>query len=185
MPLKQEELINHYTAIADALSVPLFLYNIPARTGNTIAPETARQLARHENIVGIKDSAGSYDSLKGFLDAVRDIDGFDVLNGPDSLIHQGFVDGCSACISGLANVAPAEINAIWSRFHAGDIGGSRQAQEQVTGLRTDLYKVAFSPAAVKKALQLMGHEVGDSRYAVQFSDHQLQQIRDIIARYLA
>lgn len=45
MPLKQEELINHYTAIADALSVPLFLYNIPARTGNTIAPETARQLA--------------------------------------------------------------------------------------------------------------------------------------------
>ncbi|MEF3034392.1 dihydrodipicolinate synthase family protein, partial [Pseudomonas aeruginosa] len=89
---------------------------------------------RHENIVGIKDSAGSYDSLKGFLDAVRDIDGFDVLNGPDSLIHQGFVDGCSACISGLANVAPAEINAIWSRFHAGDIAGSRQAQEQVTGL---------------------------------------------------
>ncbi len=176
VPLKQEELINHYTAIADALSVPLFLYNIPARTGNTIAPETARQLARHENIVGIKDSAGSYDSLKGFLDAVRDIDGFDVLNGPDSLIHQGFVDGCSACISGLANVAPAEINAIWSRFHAGDIAGSRQAQEQVTGLRTDLYKVAFSPAAVKKALQLMGHEVGDSRYAVQFSDHQLQQI---------
>ena len=51
--LKQEELINHYAAIADALSVPLFLYNIPARTGNTIAPETARQLARHENIVGI------------------------------------------------------------------------------------------------------------------------------------
>ena len=46
VPLKQEELINHYTAIADALSVPLFLYNIPARTGNTIAPETARQLAR-------------------------------------------------------------------------------------------------------------------------------------------
>ncbi|HBU1934643.1 TPA: dihydrodipicolinate synthase family protein, partial [Klebsiella pneumoniae] len=115
---------------------------------------------------------------------VRDIDGFDVLNGPDSLIHQGFVDGCSACISGLANVAPAEINAIWSRFHAGDIAGSRQAQEQVTGLRTDLYKVAFSPAAVKKALQLMGHEVGDSRYAVQFSDHQLQQIKNIINTYL-
>jgi 4-hydroxy-tetrahydrodipicolinate synthase len=127
--LKQEELINHYTAIADALSVPLFLYNIPARTGNTIAQDRA-PAGRHENIVGIKDSAGSCDSLKGFLDAVRDIDGFDVLNGPDSLIHQGFVDGCSACISGLANVAPAEINAIWSRFHAGDIAGSRQARSR-------------------------------------------------------
>lgn len=184
VPLKQDELVSHYTAIADALSVPVFLYNIPARTGNTIEPQTARQLAAHGNIIGIKDSAGSYESLKGFLDAVKDIDGFNVLNGPDSLIHQGFVDGCSACISGLANVAPREINAIWSTFQAGDIAASRLAQENVTGLRTDLYKVAFSPAAVKKALQLMGHEVGDSRYAVQFSASQLQQIRGIIAQYL-
>ncbi|EOU9588795.1 dihydrodipicolinate synthase family protein [Klebsiella aerogenes] len=184
VPLKQDELVSHYTAIADALSVPVFLYNIPARTGNTIEPQTARQLAAHGNIIGIKDSAGSYESLKGFLDAVKDIDGFNVLNGPDSLIHQGFVDGCSACISGLANVAPREINAIWSTFRAGDIEASRLAQENVTGLRTDLYKVAFSPAAVKKALQLMGHEVGDSRYAVQFSASQLQQIRGIIAQYL-
>ncbi|EPO6659081.1 TPA: dihydrodipicolinate synthase family protein [Klebsiella aerogenes] len=184
VPLKQDELLSHYTAIADALSVPVFLYNIPARTGNTIEPQTARQLAAHDNIIGIKDSAGSYDSLKGFLDAVKGIDGFNVLNGPDSLIHQGFVDGCSACISGLANVAPREINAIWSTFKAGDIEASRLAQENVTGLRTDLYKVAFSPAAVKKALQLMGHEVGDSRYAVQFSASQLQQIRGIIAQYL-
>ncbi|HDT6507553.1 TPA: dihydrodipicolinate synthase family protein [Klebsiella aerogenes] len=184
VPLKQDELLSHYTAIADALSVPVFLYNIPARTGNTIEPQTARRLAAHGNIIGIKDSAGSYESLKGFLDAVKDIDGFNVLNGPDSLIHQGFVDGCSACISGLANVAPREINAIWSAFQAGDIAASRLAQENVTGLRTDLYKVAFSPAAVKKALQLMGHEVGDSRYAVQFSASQLQQIRGIIAQYL-
>ena len=184
VPLKQDELVGHYTAIADALSVPVFLYNIPARTGNTIEPQTARQLAAHGNIIGIKDSAGSYESLKGFLDAVKDIDGFNVLNGPDSLIHQGFVDGCSACISGLANVAPREINAIWSTFQAGDIEASRLAQENVTGLRTDLYKVAFSPAAVKKALQLMGYEVGDSRYAVQFSASQLQQIRGIIAQYL-
>ncbi|MCU6419960.1 dihydrodipicolinate synthase family protein [Klebsiella aerogenes] len=184
VPLKQDELVSHYTAIADALSVPVFLYNIPARTGNTIEPQTARQLAAHGNIIGIKDSAGSYESLKGFLDAVKDIDGFNVLNGPDSLIHQGFVDGCSACISGLANVAPREINAIWSTFQAGDIEASRLAQENITGLRTDLYKVAFSPAAVKKALQLMGHEVGDSRYAVQFSASQLQQIRGIIAQYL-
>ena len=184
VPLKQDELVSHYTAIADALSVPVFLYNIPARTGNTIEPQTARQLAAHGNIIGIKDSAGSYESLKDFLDAVKDIDGFNVLNGPDSLIHQGFVDGCSACISGLAHVAPREINAIWSTFQAGDIEASRLAQENVTGLRTDLYKVAFSPAAVKKALQLMGHEVGDSRYAVQFSASQLQQIRGIIAQYL-
>lgn len=184
VPLKQPELIAHYTTIADALSVPVFLYNIPARTGNTIEPETARVLAAHPNIIGIKDSAGSYESLSRFLDAVKDIEGFDVLNGPDSLIHQGFVDGCSACISGLANVAPQEINAIWSRFNAGDVAGSHQAQESVTGLRTDLYKVAFSPAAVKKALQIMGHDVGASRYAVTFDTHQERQIQQIINNYL-
>ncbi len=86
---------------------------------------------------------------------------------------------------GLPTSPPLKSTRSGRCFTPGDIAGSRQAQERVTGLRTDLYKVAFSPAAVKKALQLMGHEVGDSRYAVQFSDQQLQQIRDIIARYLA
>lgn len=184
VPLTQAELIAHYTTIADALNVPVFLYNIPARTGNTIAPETAWALAAHPNIIGIKDSAGSHESLSGFLKAVEDIDGFDVLNGPDSLIHQGFVEGCSACISGLANVAPNEINAIWARFRAGDIAGSRQAQESVTDLRTRLYSVAFSPAAVKKALQVMGEEVGESRYAMAFDAQQTEQIRQIVTKSL-
>lgn len=184
VPLNQAELITHYTAIADALTVPVFLYNIPARTGNTIEPQTARVLASHPNIIGIKDSAGSYESLSGFLKAVADIDDFDVLNGPDSLIHQGFVEGCSACISGLANVAPEAINAIWTRFHAGDVEGSRRAQDGVTELRTNLYKVAFSPAAVKKALQVMGEEVGESRYAVAFDAQQTEQIRQIVTKSL-
>lgn len=183
VPLKQQELITHYLTIADGLDVPLFLYNIPARTGNTLEPETVRTLAAHPNIIGIKDSAGSYESLSGFIKAAEGISNFTVLNGPDSLIHQGFVDGCSACISGLANVAPKEINAIWAKFKAGDITGSRLAQENVTGLRTELYSIGFSPAAVKKALVLMGHEVGESRYAVQFSPQEEQQIRQIVNQY--
>jgi len=184
VPLKQQELIDHYQRVADALSVPLFLYNIPARTGNALQPETVRTLAAHPNIIGIKDSAGSYESLSGFLQATADCEGFEVLNGPDSLIHQGFVDGCSASISGLANVAPEAINAIWARFSAGDIAGSHQAQENVTGLRTALYSIGFSPAAVKKAVSLQGFEVGESRYAVQFSAEEQQQIRQIVNHYL-
>ncbi|MFP9229389.1 dihydrodipicolinate synthase family protein [Pectobacterium cacticida] len=183
IPLKQEELIAHYTAVADALTVPVFLYNIPARTGNTLAPETVRTLADHPNIIGIKDSAGSYESLSGYLHAVKDVDGFDVLNGPDSLIHQGFVDGCSACISGLANVAPEPISQIWHRFHAGDIEGSRQAQEQVAELRKTLYAIAFSPAVVKKALTLMGLDVGVSRYPIQFSTQDEDNIRSILNQF--
>ncbi|CBG88279.1 dihydrodipicolinate synthase family protein [Citrobacter rodentium] len=184
VPLKQQELIGHFTAIANAMPVPLYLYNIPARTGNAITPQTVRQLARHPNIYGIKDSAGSYESLKAFLEAVRDIPHFSVINGPDSLIYQGFAEGCSASISGLANVAASEINTIWSRFQAGDTEGSRLAQENVAQLRQELYAVAFSPAVVKKALQLLGHDVGESRYAIQFTQTQIQQIKMLCQKYL-
>ena len=183
VPLRQHELIYHYTAIADAVPVPVFLYNIPARTGNTIEPATAAALARHPNIVGIKDSAGSYESLKGFLDAVRDIPDFDVLSGPDHLAHQGFLEGCSACISGLANVCPEGVSLIWKHFRDGDVAKSKAAQDFISGLRKDLYAVCFAPAAVKKATALLGEDVGDSRYPILFSEQDLATIREVVAKY--
>lgn len=183
VPLKQHELVYHYTAIAEALSVPVFLYNIPARTGNTIEPATARKLGEHPNIVGIKDSAGSYESLKGFLDAARDVADFDVLSGPDHLAYQGFSEGCSACISGLANVSPEGVSLIWKHFQAGNLEKSRAAQDFISALRKDLYAVAFSPAAVKKAAVLLGEDVGESRYPILFSEQDIATIRDIAAKY--
>ena len=183
VPLRQHELIYHYTAIADAVPVPVFLYNIPASTGNTIEPATAAALARHPNIVGIKDSAGSYESLKGFLDAVRDIPDFDVLSGPDHLAHQGFLEGCSACISGLANVCPEGVSLIWKHFRDGDVAKSKAAQDFISGLRKDLYAVCFAPAAVKKATALLGEDVGDSRYPILFSEQDLATIREVVAKY--
>lgn len=183
IPLKQDEIIYHYSKIADEVPVPVYMYNIPARTGNTILPETAAKLASHANIVGVKDSAGSYESLKGFLDAVKDLDHFDVLNGPDSLIHQGFVDGCAGCISGLANIAPEPISQIWKHFRDGDIEKSKQAQDSVGDLRKELYAVAFSPAAVKQAVRLMGYQVGDGRYPILFSDKDNETIRAIIKKF--
>jgi 4-hydroxy-tetrahydrodipicolinate synthase len=183
VPLKQNELIYHYMAIADAVPVPVFLYNIPGRTGNTIEPATARTLAAHPNIVGVKDSAGSYESLKGYLDAVRDIENFDVLSGPDHLAHQGFLDGCSACISGLANFSPEGVSLIWKHFRDGNIEKSKAAQEFIGNLRKDLYAVAFAPAAVKKATVLLGEDVGESRYPIIFSEQDLAAIRRVVATY--
>ncbi|TBW40856.1 dihydrodipicolinate synthase family protein [Siculibacillus lacustris] len=183
VPLKQSELIDHYTRIADAVPVPVFLYNIPARTGATIAPETAATLGAHPNIVGVKDSAGSWESLAAYLEAAKDVDGFDVLCGPDHLAHRGFLAGCSACISGLSNLAPQWVGRIWSRFAAGDVAGSAEAQDVVSGIRQDLYAVGFAPAAVKKAVALLGEDVGDSRYATAFSAEDLAAIRAVIAKY--
>ena len=183
VPLKQSELIYHYTAIADAVPVPVFLYNIPGRTGNTIEPATARALAEHPNIVGIKDSAGSYESLRGFIDAVRDVSSFDVLSGPDHLAHQGFLDGCSACISGLANVSPEGVSLIWKHFREGNIEKSKAAQDFISNLRKDLYAVAFAPAAVKKAAVLLGEDVGESRYPILFSEQDIATIKQLVAKY--
>jgi len=183
VPLKQNELIYHYSAIADAVPVPVFLYNIPARTGNTIAPATARTLAAHPNIVGIKDSAGSYESLKGFLDATRELPGFDVLSGPDHLAHQGFLDGCSACISGLANFSPEGVSRIWTNFRDGHIEQSKRAQDFISALRQDLYAIAFAPAAVKKAAVLLGEDVGDSRYPIVFSEQDIAALKEVVAKY--
>ncbi len=93
VPLNQRELINHYTAIADGLSVPVFLYNIPARTGNTIEPETARTLAAHPNIIGVKDSAGSYESLRDYLDAVKNAITLTCLTAPIHLSIKALLKG--------------------------------------------------------------------------------------------
>lgn len=183
VPLKQSELIYHYLAVADAVPVPVYLYNIPGRTGNTIEPATAAKLAEHPNIIGIKDSAGSYESLKGFLEAAKGIANFDVLSGPDHLAYQGFVDGCSACISGLANVSPEGVSLIWKHFRDGDLEKSKAAQDFISGLRKDLYAVAFAPAAVKKAALLLGEDVGDSRYPILFSEQDLATIKDVAAKY--
>lgn len=183
VPLKQNELIYHYAAIADAVPVPVFLYNIPGRTGNTIEPATARKLAEHPNIIGIKDSAGSYESLKGFLDAVSDMPGFDVLSGPDHLAHQGFLDGCCACISGLANFAPEGVSLIWKHFRDGNLEKSKAAQDFISDLRKDLYAVAFAPAAVKKATSMLGEEVGESRYPMLFSEQDIEAIMKVVVKY--
>ncbi|MCB1775903.1 MAG: dihydrodipicolinate synthase family protein [Candidatus Competibacteraceae bacterium] len=183
VPLRQNELIYHYTTIADALSVPMFLYNIPARTGNAITPETARTLAEHPNIVGIKDSAGSYESLKGFLDAAKDMDNFDVLSGPDHLAYQGFLEGCSACISGLANVQPEGVSLIWKHFREGDLEKSKAAQNFISELRNALYAVGFPPAAVKRAVVMLGEDVGESRYPILFSEQDLATIKTVAEKF--
>ena len=183
VPLKQNELIYHYTAIADAVPVPVFLYNIPGRTGNTIEPATARKLGEHPNIVGIKDSAGTYESLKGFLDAAKNVSDFDVLSGPDHLAHQGFLEGCSACISGLANFSPEGVSLIWKHFRDGEIEKSKAAQDFISSLRKELYAVGFAPAAVKKAAAMLGEDVGESRYPTLFSEQDIAVIKAVVAIY--
>lgn len=179
----QAELIDHYRKVADALSVPVYLYNIPARTGNTIEPATARTLAEHPNIIGIKDSAGSQESLDGFLAIARERDDFDVLVGPDSLVLHGLKNGAAGCISGLGNVAPVTLNTIHTSFVRGDLAAAEAAQTRFSTLRKELYAFGFPPALVKRALRHAAPEVGASRAPVLIAEDVDAKIAALSATY--
>jgi 4-hydroxy-tetrahydrodipicolinate synthase len=180
----QAELIGHYRRVADALSVPVYLYNIPARTGNKFEPDTVRTLAEHPNIIGIKDSAGSQESLDGFLAIARERPDFDVLVGPDSLILHGLKNGAAGCISGLGNVAPVTLNAIWSAFSKGDVAGAEAHQARFGALRKELYALGFPPAMVKRALYHAIPEVGASRGPVLIPAEADARIKEVSRQYV-
>ena len=179
----QDELIDHFRRVADALSVPLYLYNLPARTGNTLEPETARALAGHPNIIGVKDSAGSQESLDGFLAVARGRPDFDVLVGPDSLVLHGLRQGAAGCISGLGNLCPVTLNGIHAAFVAGDTDAAETRQARLSALRKELYALGFPPAMVKRALCHAMPEVGWSRAPMLIAEEVNRKIREISAQY--
>jgi 4-hydroxy-tetrahydrodipicolinate synthase len=179
----QAELIAHYRRVADALAVPVYLYNIPARTGNTIEPDTARVLADHPNIIGIKDSAGSQESLDRFLAVAAGRSDFDVLVGPDSLILHGLKNGAAGSISGLGNVCPVTLNGIWSAFSKGDMPAAETHQNKFSTLRKELYAQGFPPAMVKRALCHAVPEVGASRGPTLVSAEVDAKVKEIALKY--
>lgn len=166
----QDGLIRHFTDVADAVQTPIYLYDIPARTQNHIEPETARTLAAHGNIAGIKDSGGAQETLEAYLAVGRDMDDFDVYSGPDHLVHWSLTNGARGCISGLGNVLPEVLASIVSCVNAGDEAGAAAAQETFTAFRTSLYKLGYPPAAVKRALFLRDPSVGASRQPALIAD---------------
>jgi 4-hydroxy-tetrahydrodipicolinate synthase len=166
----QDGLIRHFSTVADAISTPVYLYDIPARTQNHIEPETARILATHGNIAGIKDSGGAQDTLEAYLAVGRDVPGFDVYSGPDHLVLWSFRNGARGCISGLGNVMPEILASIATGFNSGDAEGAERAQETFSAFRKDLYGLGYPPALVKRALYLMDSSVGASRQPALLPD---------------
>ena len=154
----------------------------PPRTISS--PRPARRLAAHGNIAGIKDSGGAQDTLEAFMEVGRDVDGFDVYSGPDQLVHWALTNGAKGCISGLGNVMPDVLARIVSCVNAGDEAGAAKAQETYAAFRTDLYKLGYPPALVKRALYLRDPSVGLSRQPALLPDpEQDRAIEAILSRY--
>ena len=180
----QDGLERHFCSVADAVTTPVYLYDIPARTQNHIEPETARKLAEHPNIRGIKDSGGKQETLEAYLAVGQDAPDFQVYSGPDHLVHWGLQNGAAGCISGLGNVLPHVLAQIIQAFNAGDAAQAAQAQQVYANFRTELYALGYPPALVKRALWVMDASVGASRQPALFPDpKQDEQISNLLKKY--
>ena len=158
----QHELIVHYTKVAEAVpSMPIVLYNIPARTGNAIEPQTVVELAQVDNIVGAKDSSGDWDNLSAYIDLTKDMD-FGVLSGNDALILKALQRGAKGAIAGCANVYPKNMVGIYENWAAGNLDQAETCQAAVAPLR-DCFKYGNPNTVVKTAVKLLGYPVGSCR----------------------
>lgn len=178
--ISQKEIYLHYKAIADAVDLPIVMYNMPARTGNNIEPETAKELAKIENIVGIKDSSGNWDNLRAYIEQTKGME-FSVLSGNDSLILPTLKEGGAGGITAVANIYPETMVAIYQRFIQGDLAGAEEAQNSIAPIRS-CFKFGNPNTVTKKATNLRGFPVGPCRAPFNYlSDEAINAIREVIA----
>ena len=157
----QKGLYAHFKTIADAVKVPILLYNVPSRTGCNILPETVVRLCREvENIVGVKEASGNISQI-AHLAAIGE-GCVDIYSGNDDQIVPLMALGGLGVISVLSNVAPAQTHAICQKFLEGDVEGSRKEQLRALELCDALF-CEVNPIPVKEALNLMGMEAGPAR----------------------
>ena len=157
----QGGLIRYYTEIAEAVKLPIIMYNVPGRTGCNILPETAATLFKNvENIVGIKEATGSLAQASRLMYLT---DGkIDLYSGEDGIVVPLMAIGAIGVISVWSNVAPADVHDMCAAFSAGDLLRARELQLKAQPLVDALFS-EVNPIPVKKALNLMGLEVGPLR----------------------
>ena len=156
----QEGLFLHYTAIADAVDLPVVIYNIPPRSVVDMTPETMGRLSRHPNIVGVKDATASLS--RPLHTRIACGPAFCQLSGEDHTVLPFLAAGGHGCISVTANVAPrqcAELHRLWA---AGRIAEAIAAQDRLVALHDAMFAES-NPAPAKYAASLLGHGTGHCR----------------------
>ncbi len=153
----QQGLVKHYMAVADAATLPIIAYNVPARTGVNLLPETLGKLARHERIVGLKEANGNLPQL---AETINETAGnMAIYSGNDDSVTTIMAMGGAGVISVAANVIPAEMHRMAQSFLDGDVEASRNLQLKFTQLIKLLF-IEPSPAPLKCAMRLMGIDSG-------------------------
>ena len=154
----QEGLYRHYKAIAEAVNIPIMLYNVPGRTGVSMAPETTARLGLIKNIVALKDASGNVEQVTQ-LRAISDIQ---ILSGEDSLTFAIIALGGVGVVSVAANVIPKQVAEMCALELKGEVDKARAVHDRYFELFKNLF-LETNPIPVKTALQKMGMYNGEMR----------------------
>lgn len=156
----QAGLIRHFLHVADRVSVPIILYNVPSRTGMNIAPETYLELSKHPNIVAAKEAGGDFSAI---LKTIRLCgDDLDIYSGNDDQILPILSLGGKGVISVLANIMPKQTHDICALYAKGNTAESAALQIELADLISSLF-IEVNPIPIKTAMNLMGLDVGGLR----------------------
>ncbi|MDH4226909.1 MAG: 4-hydroxy-tetrahydrodipicolinate synthase [Deltaproteobacteria bacterium] len=149
----QRGLYEHYKAVAEAVTIPLILYNVPGRTGVNMLPETVARLSELKNIVGIKEATGNLEQISNVIEFSKK--DFIVLSGDDATTLPLLSIGGHGTISVTSNVAPGDMVALCSLFCRGKMAEARKLHYKLQQLNRVMF-IETNPVPVKTALALMG-----------------------------
>ncbi len=178
----QKGLIGHYTKIANAVKLPIIMYNVPSRTGCNILPETAAYLFQNvENITGIKEATGNVSQAAKTMYLT---DGrLDMYSGEDGIVVPLMAIGAIGVISVWANIAPRKVHEMCMKFMDGDIADAARMQLEAEPLVDALFS-EVNPIPVKKALNLMGMEVGPLRAPLcEMEEQNAKKLAEVMKAY--
>ncbi len=177
----QRGLLAHFTAIADSVTIPLILYNVPARTGMNLAPKTLLELRNVKNIVAVKEASGNISQIAEIKAICGDR--FDIYSGNDDQIIPILSLGGIGVISVAANIIPKEIHDICNLYLNGNTKAALDIQLGALSLMNALF-IETNPIPIKAAMNLMGLNVGKVRLPLcEMSEDNLNTLKNALISY--
>ena len=176
----QEGIYQHFKVLAQAVDIPLCIYNIPGRTGRNIEPETIVRMAQLPNVTMVKESTGSLDQASQIINATD----LTVLSGDDSLTLPLMSIGARGVVSVVGNIVPGDVIAMIRAFESGDLGEARRWHHKLFPLCRDMLGLSTNPIPIKAAMQMLGRDTGELRMPlVPLTSAEEAKLRTTLLRY--
>jgi 4-hydroxy-tetrahydrodipicolinate synthase len=155
----QEGFFQHFKMLAEAVDIPICVYNIPGRTAKNIEADTIVRMAALPNITMVKEATGSMDQASQILNATD----LTVLSGDDSLTLPLMALGARGVVSVVGNIVPKDVIAMLKAFDAGDLAEARRWHHKLFPLCRDMLGLSTNPIPIKAAMKMLGRDSGDLR----------------------